>query len=89
MVTLSKALIGSAYGEGGIWGRWCVYASVGHGNNKELRDLLAEKGESHATNFRFSILEVLDILATDKEVLEREVHWKNALMSKEFGYNSN
>ncbi len=35
-----KHYIGSAYGEGGIWSRWCEYSRSGHGNNKELRSLL-------------------------------------------------
>jgi len=84
-----KHYVGSAYGEGGIWGRWEDYAKSGHGGNKELVALLAEKGGEHASNFLFSILEICDLIATKDEVLARETHWKNVLLSREFGYNSN
>jgi hypothetical protein len=84
-----KHYVGSAYGTEGIWGRWRVYSSVGHGNNAELRNVLAEKGESHARCFQFAILEICDIMATQDEVLTRESHWKSALLSRTFGYNAN
>ncbi len=84
-----KHYIGSAYGIEGIWGRWSAYASFPHGNNKELVDLLKVKGEDHAKYFQFSILEICDPLTTNDEVLSRETHWKNALLSRQFGYNSN
>ena len=35
-----KLYVGSATGEGGIWDRWKAYAETGHGDNKELKDLL-------------------------------------------------
>ena len=84
-----KAYVGSAYGSGGIWQRWCVYADVCHGNNFELKALLREKGEQYADNFQYSVLEIADPQATLEQVLERECHWKNVLMSRQFGYNSN
>ena len=84
-----KHYVGSAYGTEGIWGRWSAYALSPHGNNLELRDLLKVKGDAHAKNFQFSILEICDPLATNDEVLKRESHWKNALLSRQFGYNSN
>ncbi len=84
-----KHYVGSAYGAEGIWGRWSAYASVGHGHNTELRKLLVEKGDSHAKHFQFAILEICDIMATRDEVLSREAHWKRALLSRGFGYNSN
>jgi hypothetical protein len=84
-----KHYVGSAYGTDGIWGRWRVYASIAHGNNAELRDLLAAKGDPHAKHFQFAILEICDIMATHDEVLSREAHWKNALLSRTFGYNAN
>ena len=31
--------VGSAYGEGGMLGRWLTYAKTGHGGNKELKKL--------------------------------------------------
>lgn len=84
-----KHYVGSAYGKEGIWGRWCAYAATGHGNNLELQELLRKQGSGHVQNFQYSVLEICDVLSTKEEVLEREVHWKKALGSREFGYNSN
>ena len=52
-------------------------------------ELLKAKSEDHASNFRFSILEICDLLASKDEVLARECHWKRVLLSREFGYNKN
>lgn len=84
-----KLYVGSAYGTDGIWGRWSAYAGTLHGNNKELKELVTKMGEAHSKHFQFSILEICDIMDTQDEVLARESHWKNALRSREFGYNSN
>jgi len=84
-----KQYVGSAQGEGGIWRRWESYAKNGHAGNKELRDVLKTKGKSYADNFQFGIIEVCDIKARNEYVLEREAHWKNALCTREFGYNKN
>jgi hypothetical protein len=86
-----KHYVGSAYGIDGLWGRWQFYAdpSSSHGNNVELKDLLKKSGHTHAKHFQFSILEICDRLATEVEVFARESHWKSALYSREFGYNSN
>ena len=83
-----KHYVGSAYGEGGIWGRWECYAQKGHGGNKDLIELLKDKGEAHASEFLFSILEICDPISTKDEVLARECHWKRVLLSREFGYNN-
>jgi hypothetical protein len=85
-VSTGKAYVGSACGIGGIWQRWCSYAETGHGGNAELIALLREKGSGYAENFRYSVLEIADLLDTD-QVLTRESHWKDVLMSREFGYN--
>lgn len=84
-----RQYIGSAYGGGGIWQRWCSYTLSGHGGNKELRDLLKEKGDDYSTNFLFTILEVVDLNASAEYVTSRETHWKNALLTRQYGYNSN
>ncbi|HQY05958.1 MAG TPA: GIY-YIG nuclease family protein [Lacunisphaera sp.] len=81
--------VGSAYGTQGFWGRWSLYVETPHGFNKKLQQLLSEQGLAHATHFRYSILEICDVLATQDEVLSRESHWKEALGSRDFGYNSN
>lgn len=79
--------VGKASGSEGIWGRWAAYAKDGHGGNVELRTLLKEKGQSHATNFQYSILEIADTHATDDDILARESHWMNVLRSREHGLN--
>lgn len=84
-----KGYVGSAYGEGGIWRRWCRYADKGHGDNAELIALLGEKGISYAEHFQYAVLEIADPLDTKEQVLARENHWKEVLMSRKFGYNSN
>ncbi len=85
-----KGYVGSAYGEGGIWQRWRHYADTDHGDNVELIALLEEKGTAYAEHFQYAILEIADPLDTDKQVLARECHWKNVLMTRgKFGYNSN
>jgi hypothetical protein len=81
--------VGSAYGGEGLWSRWASYAKTGHGGNKELKALLAEKGSDHASHFQFSILEVCDLNASDEFILSREVHWKKVLRTRDFGLNGN
>ena len=88
-VSCGKLYVGSAYGTEGIWGRWSTYAASLHGHNKELVDLISKMGDPHAQHFQFSILEICDVMDTQDEVLARETHWKTALRSREFGYNSN
>lgn len=83
-----KLYVGSATGEGGIWSRWCQYAD-GHGNNVELRKVIAQLGVERAKAFRFSILEISDLHSSRQEVLERESHWKRVLLTREHGYNAN
>lgn len=89
--TNGKHYIGSAYGGGGIWNRWSSYAATGHGGNKELVELLngEGKGIEHAMNFLFTILELIDLNASKDHVICRESHWKDALMSRAYGYNKN
>jgi hypothetical protein len=84
-----KHYVGSAYGIDALWGRWNLYADKPHGHNAELRNLLKKRGDAHAKHFQFSILEICDVIATKEEVLARESHWKSALSSRLFGYNSN
>jgi hypothetical protein len=84
-----KQYVGKADGSGGIWQRWVSYAKTGHGENKELRALLSKRGAKYAANFQYSILEVADSHATDEYISTREQYWKDVLLSREFGYNSN
>jgi len=87
--TSGKLYVGSAYGGKGIWQRWVAYAKNSHGGNKGLRTLLRKKGATHASNFQFSLLEVCDLNSSDDYVIERESHWKNVVLSREFGLNEN
>ncbi|MDB6095541.1 MAG: hypothetical protein JWM32_3103 [Verrucomicrobia bacterium] len=84
-----KHYVGSAYGIEGIWGRWAGYVASQHGGNVELKALVAEVGLERVTHFQFSILEICDVMEPKEKVLTRESHWKNALKSRGFGYNSN
>ena len=84
-----KFYVGSAYGEGGIWHRWAEYADNGHGGNVELKKLLADEGLQYATNFRYSILEISDLHDSQDNILQRESHWKDILMSRTYGLNAN
>ena len=54
-----KRYVGSAYGDQGIWSRWCAYISSGHaGGNVELRALVIDPTLAYCrTNFRFALLE--------------------------------
>jgi hypothetical protein len=84
-----KLYVGSATGSDGIWGRWCDYSTTGHGDNKELVQLLREKGAEHAKQFRFGVLEIADSHASQEDTLRRESHWKELLLSRSHGYNGN
>ncbi|MDE2919186.1 MAG: GIY-YIG nuclease family protein [Chloroflexota bacterium] len=82
--------VGSAYGDDGLWARWKSYIDTVHGGNVELRALVSEKGDAHCrAHFRFALLEYLPAYALDETVLGREAHWKQVLMSREFGLNQN
>ena len=81
--------VGSAYGGIGIWQRWSEYANTGHGGNKELKQLLRDNGKDYAKSFQFALVEVCDINAGIDFILSRERHWKDVLMTREFGLNSN
>jgi hypothetical protein len=87
--TSGKLYVGSAVGAGGLWSRWTAYCKSGHGGNKELRALLKKRGAKHSDNFVISILEVCDLNATDEEIMARESHWKDVLLTRRFGLNAN
>jgi hypothetical protein len=80
--------VGSATGEeGGIWQRWCDYSHSGHGGNKELRELLKSEGMARAAGFHYSVLETADSRTGRIEVLARESHWKEVLLTRIHGLN--
>lgn len=85
-----KHYVGVAAGAGGFWQRWCSYADNGHGGNAELKSLLAQAGADHVKHFQYSILEIADLQTTPEQMLDRECHWKEALLSRvPFGLNKN
>ena len=88
-ISTGKLYVGSATGEDGIWQRWESYAKTGHGGNSELKTLLRDKGIEYTSNFQYSVLEIADTHSTDEFIIERETYWKNVLLSRIFGYNSN
>jgi len=80
--------VGSAYGEEGILGRWKHYAKTAHGDNQELKRILAADPEA-ANRFRFTILRTLPRTLTMNEVIEHEGRYKKKLGSRAFGLNVN
>ncbi|MDR2924370.1 MAG: GIY-YIG nuclease family protein [Azoarcus sp.] len=85
-----KSYIGSAYSDGGIWSRWSQYINTSHGWNEQIIALVKEKGEEYIRkNFKFSILEIHGMYVSEAEIKKRESYWKEKLMTREHGYNSN
>jgi len=80
--------VGSAYGMGGILGRWQAYARSGHGGNLQLRGLIAANPDCvHA--WQYSILATLSQSATCDDVIQMEALYKAKLGSRAHGLNSN
>lgn len=86
-----RGYVGAAYGEGGVWARWCAYGETGHGGNVDLVRLVGEKGLDHCRSaFRFSLLEHRPAATSDAVILDREAYWKRILMTRgAFGHNRN
>ncbi|PZF71440.1 GIY-YIG nuclease family protein [Taibaiella soli] len=84
-----KLYVGSAYGENGIWGRWCDYVSTnGHGNNKMLKELITND-PTHGNHFQFSVLMLLPRTITNDEAIKKETLFKRKLGTNSFGLNDN
>ena len=83
-----RLYVGSAFGKGGILGRWTSYVKSKHGGNKELRALLADHPERYRS-FSFTILRTLPRTSTAREVIAVESLYKKKLGSRAFGLNSN
>ncbi|MBP5449128.1 MAG: GIY-YIG nuclease family protein, partial [Spirochaetales bacterium] len=85
-----KMYVGSAYGEGGRWERWSNYICSLDGGNKQLMELINNKGEKYVqNNFKYTLLEIFAMHASAESIIERENYWKEKLMTREHGYNSN
>ncbi len=82
-VKTGKRYVGSAYGEHGIWSRWCSYVASGHGGNVELRALATDTSPDYMrTAFRFALLEHRPTRTPDEVILAREVFWKRVLLTR-------
>lgn len=86
--TSGDLYIGSASGEGGIWGRWRQYATSGDGGNARLRDLI-KRDSAYPSRFRFSLLQILPKTVPREEILRREALYKTKLGSRAMGLNLN
>ena len=84
-----KQYVGSAYGDECIWHRWSNYAKDGHGGNVELKELLKTNGAEYKYNFKYSILEVCNMNLGNEYIISRESHWKEVLLTRQFGLNLN
>ncbi len=84
-----KQYVGSAYGDDCIWQRWSNYAKNGHGGNIELKELIKTNGADYKYNFKYSILEVCNMNLGNEYIISRESHWKEVLLTREFGLNLN
>ena len=80
--TTGLQYVGSAYGKGGILGRWKAYSLSGHGGNKLLKAL-------DPVNFEFAILEICPSTMSADNVISRESRWKRVLGTRQFGLNDN
>ncbi|HHA1295544.1 GIY-YIG nuclease family protein [Enterobacter sp. RCC_40] len=84
-----KLYVGKADGIEGIWGRWEYYFGSRHGGNVGLKEAFGTGDENRLQNITFAILEVMDLNAEKGEIDRRETHWKQILLSREFGHNRN
>ncbi|MCL6248204.1 GIY-YIG nuclease family protein [Acinetobacter sp. ANC 4945] len=85
-ISNGKKYVGSAYAENMLLNRWQNYVKSRHGGNVQLKLLSKEHIEN---NFRYSILDIFKSTTDDKVILSRESWWKDTLLTRKFGYNSN
>lgn len=84
-----RKYVGSAYGKGGLLGRWTHYMKSLHGDNKLMKELLCDYPDRY-THFQFSILQLLPKAVTLDEVIQTETLWKKKLLTYEpLGMNAN
>lgn len=85
-ISNGKQYVGAAYAENMLLNRWQSYIKSRHGGNVQLRQLPIEHIEN---NFRYSILDIFKATTDDKVIRDRENWWKDTLLTRKFGYNSN
>lgn len=87
-----RMYVGSAYGADGMAQRWRCYLDTATGGNKSLVELYRREGRAYfEKNFSFKLLEWFPKSRhyPPDRVIARENHWKEALGTREFGYNEN
>ena len=85
-----KQYIGSAYEDNeSLWARWRTYAETCHGGNKMLKELFEAGGEGYFKQFKYIILQIFPMKASDKEIIEAESRYKERFMTRKFGLNAN
>ena len=85
-----KLYIGSAYGADGVAQRWRCYLDTWTGGNVKLVELYNRETEAYFdANFTFTLLEFFDKKTAETKILERENYWKEALDTRNHGYNDN
>ena len=86
-----KFYVGSATSANGmLLSRWRSYVTNGHGGNVQLKALVDSKGIEYVKSyFTYSILENYNSRVDDSFILNRESWWKDTLLTRMFGYNSN
>ncbi len=83
-----KQYVGSAYGHGGLLGRWSEYVATSHGGNKRLiEELLVDPVA--VKRYQYSVLQILPRTATVDDVVAVETLYKDKLLTKDFGLNAN
>lgn len=83
-----RQYVGSAYGVGGLLGRWRAYVDTYHGGNQLM---VAELHADPATyeRLQFAVLQILPKSTTADEVIAVEALYKSKLLTKQFGLNAN
>lgn len=85
-----KLYIGSAYGKEGVAQRWNNYLENRTGNNEALIELYKKEGKDYfENNFIFTLLETFSLNISDETIIHRENYWKEALVTRKYGYNKN
>jgi hypothetical protein len=74
--------VGSAYGAGGLLGRWLNYADNGHGGNQRLRN-------NPVFDATVRVLRIMDPSTPPDRVIAEEARWKHRLGSRAYGLNAN
>lgn len=80
--------VGKADGADRFLGRWTAYAKTGHGGNTALKEL-ESLDITHRQHFQFSILQVFDPSTPTSKIDAAETHFKEALLTRDYGLNRN